>query len=477
MTDAYLGNAEPTAALLCKAMSTTSRPTVGWLARRRRHIRVRLTVLATGLLAVALLIAGSTVLLVLNNSLRASADRATTARAELIADAIGTDGVDGVESDLFDTTGEIDVVQIVDVGGHVLRASGPGAQRALSGPVSPGARRTGEDASTADGTEYRTSAVGLVAPPVTVVVGAAESTIHRVVLTVASLLLVVFPLLLAVLAAAVYYFVGRTLAPVEHIRAEVAEMAARRTVGRVPIPDTDDEIATLAATMNDLLDRISVARDRQLQFVGDASHELRSPLMTIVGLSDLARTTGQSIDADTVREVLHPEAVRLQTMVDDLLLLARADEHGLVMRPIDVDLDELVSAEARRLEALGQFVIDVDIVPVRVVGDREMLTRAVRNIVDNAAAHARSRVGLSLRQEDDHAVITVADDGAGVPDADKRLVFERFVRLDDSRRRGSGSGLGLAIVTEIVDAHHGAVTLADAGGGGAVVTVRVPLRR
>lgn len=430
--------------------------------------------LATGLLAVALLIAGSTVLLVLNNSLRSSADRATTARAELIADAISTDGIDGVESDLFDTTGEIDVVQVVNAAGHVLRASGPGAQQALAEAAPPGTRRTGEDASAADGTEYRTSALGLTTPPVTVVVGAAESTIHRVVLTVASLLLVVFPLLLAVLAAAVYYFVGRTLAPVEHIRAEVAEMAARRTVGRVPIPDTDDEIATLAATMNGLLDRISAARDRQLQFVGDASHELRSPLMTIVGLSDLARATGQSIDADTVREVLHPEAVRLQAMVDDLLLLARADEHGLAVRPVDIDLDDLVSAEARRLDALGQFVIDVDITPVRIVGDREMLIRAVRNVVDNAAAHARSRIRLSLRDEDGDALIAVTDDGAGVADADKVHVFERFVRLDDSRQRGSGSGLGLAIVTEIVGAHRGSVVLADAVGGGTVVTVRVP---
>ncbi len=247
---------------------------------------------------------------------------------------------------------------------------------------------------------------------------------------------------------------------------------------RVSVPATGDEIATLASTMNALLDRLQVARERQLQFVGDASHELRSPLMTILGMLDLARTTDRPLDTATIDTMVLPEAQRLQGMIDDLLLLAKADEHGVPLHVEDVDLDDIVDAEALRLERLGRVEVMAHIEAVRVRGDRDKLTRAVRNIADNAVRHATGRVELSMATDRAGGTcsVTIADDGPGIPEPDRVRVFDRFVRLDADRRRASGgSGLGLAIVTEIVRAHEGGVRVDEADSGGAAITITLPL--
>lgn len=232
--------------------------------------------------------------------------------------------------------------------------------------------------------------------------------------------------------------------------------------------------------MNEMLARIEVSRTQQLQFVNDASHELNSPLTTLVGLLDLSSVKRQPIDPDTVDSVMLPDALRLQQMVADLLLLARADESGVPLLLDDVDLDEIVSAEVTRLDAVTDHVVDARIVAARVRGDADKLARALRNIADNAARHAASRLSVTMsRDVADHTVtITVADDGDGIPDDDKARVTERFVRLDASRQRGSGgSGLGLAIVSEIVRAHGGTVVITDADGGGAAVGFRLSVEQ
>jgi signal transduction histidine kinase len=141
----------------------------------------------------------------------------------------------------------------------------------------------------------------------------------------------------------------------------------------------------------------------------------------------------------------------------------------------DVDLDDLVEEGERRLRAHPDLVVESHAVPTRVVGDRGRLARVVTNLTDNAAQHATRTVRVTLSGDNEGAVLAVEDDGPGVPPADRERVFERFVRLDDSReRRSGGSGLGLAIVREVVLAHGGSVRLADAGCGGCRVEVRLP---
>ncbi len=166
----------------------------------------------------------------------------------------------------------------------------------------------------------------------------------------------------------------------------------------------------------------------------------------------------------------------MQALVDDLLLLARADERGLVVRREDVDLDDLAADEAQRLRRETSLAVHADLMPTRLVGDARALSRVLRNLLDNAGMHAASRVDVAVASDHGNAVLSVADDGGGIPAADRDRVFDRFVRLDSGRsRREGGSGLGLAIVREIVAAHHGSVTVGDRPGGGTLMTIQLPL--
>ena len=246
-------------------------------------------------------------------------------------------------------------------------------------------------------------------------------------------------------------------------------MSEKDLAERVPVPVARDEVGRLAETMNGMIARLESAQKVQRRFVADASHELRSPLATIgAGLELL-----QDSDPGTVR-TLRGETERLGRLVDDLLLLARADERGLQPRRDEVDLDELVEAERARPYEDGVRT-EVRTEPVRVVGDRGQLVRVLRNLVDNAHRHAGAQVVVTLGRDGDQAALDVADDGPGVPADDRSRIFERFVRLDDARARADGgSGLGLAIVAEVVAAHDGKVWVEENPGGGALFRVRLP---
>ncbi|WP_433276818.1 sensor histidine kinase [Pseudonocardia xinjiangensis] len=289
--------------------------------------------------------------------------------------------------------------------------------------------------------------------------------------TVLFYLLFGVPILILVTGLTTYYFAGRALRPVEAIRARVAAMSEKDLAQRVPVPGARDEVGRLAETMNAMIGRLQDAQGVQRRFVADASHELRSPLATIAtGLELMQRGP---TDPGTVT-ALRGETERLNRLVDALLLLARADERGLQPRREEVDLDEVAESERGR-PSDSRVVAEVHAEPVRVIGDRGQLARVVRNLVDNARRHARSRVIVTVTREESTAVIEVSDDGPGVPAEDRGRVFERFVRLDSARARADGgSGLGLAIVAEVVAAHGGSVTVDDAPGGGARFRVRLP---
>ena len=165
----------------------------------------------------------------------------------------------------------------------------------------------------------------------------------------------------------------------------------------------------------------------------------------------------------------------MQRLVEQLLLLTRADEGAVAAQRREVDLDDLVLTEARRVRRTGLDVDGSGIATARVRGDEAALAQVVRNLVDNAARHATARIGLGVHEADGTAEVVVDDDGAGIAAADRERVFERFVRLDESRARDAGgSGLGLAIVREIVRAHGGSVAIGTSPWGGARVTVRLP---
>ncbi|WP_232075947.1 HAMP domain-containing sensor histidine kinase [Phytohabitans suffuscus] len=291
------------------------------------------------------------------------------------------------------------------------------------------------------------------------------------------LLAVGLPVLLLVVGATAWRAIGRALAPVDAIRAEVDEITGTRLDRRVSRPASRDEVGRLADTMNRMLDRLERARDRERRFIADASHELRSPIAAIRQQAEVALAHPAAIPDRDLARAVHIEARRMQALVDDLLLLAQADEARLPFRRAVIDLDDLAFAEARRVRAdVPGLAVDVsNVSAVRVGGDPPALRRVLRNLGDNAARHARGQVAFGVAEVDGWALLWVDDDGPGVPVADRRRVFDRFVRLDDGRDRdGGGSGLGLAIVAEVVAAHRGAVALADGQLGGARVTVRLP---
>lgn len=442
------------------------------LRRSLGPVRTRITVLATVLVMVALTAAAAVIVLVSRNLMLSTADRGTAERASEIAMTLGSEGLRGVDSALLDTTQYVDVIQVIGPDGAVLLSSRSGAVAPLGSPVEEGARTVEPDRRfDASSGDFRTTFIGVRASDgtdMTVAVGAAEAPLKRLVLVVTLLCVIVFPIIVLMIGLLTFQVVGRALRPVEGIRREVDEITAGRLDQRVPVPDGGDEITRLAETMNKMLDRLESARESQLKFVGDASHELNSPLTTIIGLTDLAASRDEPIDAATVRDVLAPEAQRLQRMVADLLLLARADENGIGLALGPVDLDELVFAEASRVRAITALTVDVRPIPVQVDGDLDKLTRALRNLVDNAIRHADGRIALEIVDGGDTVTVVVSDDGPGVPDADKARITDRFVRLDDTRTRArGGSGLGLAIVDEIIRAHGGEMIVDDAPGGGA----------
>ncbi|WP_226995732.1 sensor histidine kinase [Gordonia phthalatica] len=450
------------------------------LARLVRPMRSRLTLLATGLVIVALLVAGAVMVLVLHGVLLNKADAANSARANEIVAALADSDPAQLDESLFNTDQTVDIIQILDSTGHVIRSSRRHPGGGLGEPLKPGDEVIVDGAAAAPSdAEYRATRIGtrtVGSRAVVVEVGTAEAGINTLVLLVAALCAAIFPIIMIAMAALTYFFVGRALSPVELIRRRVAEISDADLAERVPVPATRDEIETLARTMNAMLTRLESAQSTQRRFVGDASHELNSPLTSIYGLLDLADQTDEPIDVDTVRTLLLPEATRMRRLVADLALLARADERGTPLRRGDVDLAALVAAAGDRLEATTDFDVRVDTVPATVHGDPGQLTRVLRNLTDNASRYVHHRLTVTMTATATDVVVSVSDDGPGVPEAERGRVFDRFVRLDDARDRSTGgSGLGLAIVAEIIAAHDGAVGVDSGPDGGARFWFRLPL--
>jgi signal transduction histidine kinase len=309
------------------------------------------------------------------------------------------------------------------------------------------------------------------------VVGENIDDLRDTIRTLVATLAILFPVALAALAAAVWWLVGRTLRPVDDIRAEVDAIGLQQLDRRVPAPGTGDEVDRLAATMNEMLDRLEVAAAQQRRFVADASHELRTPLTRMRTQLEVDLRSGVVDHERTLRSVLD-DTVEMQQLVDDLLFLARRDAIGAgagVVPAMTVDLDVLALDEARAVRDESTVEIDTSGVGAAAVpGSESDLRRLLRNLLTNAVRHATGRVTVSLREEGSHAVLTVEDDGPGIPAVDRDRVFERFVRLDEARG-GGGSGLGLAIVREIAVAHAGTVRVGGAELGGAAIVVTLPL--
>ena len=369
--------------------------------------------------------------------------------------------------------GDQALIQVVDTRGNVITSSPSvdGEPPVVEIAAEPGQVAVKETAELpiGEGERFVVVARGVDTPDGAVTVLAAQSleSVDQATDVVSRLLLVGYPLVLLTVALTSYWLTGRALAPVEAIRRRVDSIdGARELSARVPVPSGDDEIARLATTMNSMLTRLQANAEAQRQFVGDASHELRSPLSTIRVAHEIAQLHPEVMDWPTTSREVLSELDRLDLLVSDLLLLARADEHGLRLRLAPVDVADLVRVEAERLSRVDDILVRATTVQVEAALDRHALERAVRNLTENAVRHARSQVDLSVSSAAGQVVIDVVDDGPGVPASQRDRIFERFVRLDESRTRDSGgTGLGLPIARQIAIAHHGSLILCESPTG------------
>lgn len=454
------------------------------MAERRWRSRtggVRLRTAAAATLVVALVLAAASVafLLLQRHQLEASLSDVARQQAADVADQVAREGA---AVDLVAGGGDQSLIQVVDPSGQVVAASPsvdgePPVVRLEPGPGEVVAV-TSSRLPIGEGESFVVVAHGTSSPDGPMVVLTAQSleTVRQSTSVVSGLLGIGYPLVLLAVALTSYWLTGRALAPVEAIRRRVATIeSAAELSARVPVPSGGDEITRLAETMNSMLVRLQAGSEAQRRFIGDASHELRSPLATIRAAHEIGALHPESADWPSVTREILSELDRVDRLVADMLLLARADEHGLALRLHDVDLDDLVSAEATRLRRAGVDRVVVTTSPVRVLGDRHHLARALRNLTDNAVRHARHQVDLRLHQAGDTAVLEVVDDGLGIPDDDVDRVFERFVRLDQSRARDSGgTGLGLPIARQIARAHQGDLRLHQTNSG-THFTLTIPL--
>jgi len=471
----------------------------------RWSLQRRLVVALVALLAVVSVIVGAISVLALRESLLQRLDQQVEAELRFVQRADGPGaGSNPAPQDGADDEGVRSSVRLVVLGNVVVVAEYVDEQRERT--LLTAAQQT-QLAQVATGDPYTVTITGLGDFRVQAqntqgrlyVVGL---SLHEVSETTTSLILIFVFVTLAALAAAavagtiVVRLALRPLGRVAATATRVSELPLAKgevaLAERVAEADTDPrtEVGQVGSALNRMLGHIEAAlvsrqlsEDKVRQFVADASHELRTPLASIRGYSELTRRGDYELPEDVVRALgrIESESVRMTTLVEDLLLLARLDA-GRELVVSDVDLvplavDAVGDAHAASADHVWSF--DAPEEPIVVAGDRSRLHQVVANLLANARVHtpAGTAIRTHLSVEGDTAVLTVLDDGPGIPEDLMPVLFERFARGDGSRSRATGStGLGLAIVAAVVEAHHGTVEVESAPGS-TRFTVRLPLAR
>jgi heavy metal sensor kinase len=296
-------------------------------------------------------------------------------------------------------------------------------------------------------------------------------------------LLISIPLLDVIAACMGYWLSGRVLAPVNQIVEDARAIDSNRLSQRVSVPHARDELRRLAETLNSMLDRIEVAVRRIRQFTADASHELRAPLTLIQTAAEYSvrRERGHAELVEAMEKVLR-ESKRTSQLIDNLLLLARADSDEEVLKPGPVPLNSLLREAVDRARQLAiskniQIGTDIDGTPFDVRGESALLQRLLFILIDNAVKYTpeNGTVNVSLRSTEDYALIGVADTGMGIAAEDLPHVFDRFWRADKVRSRNvGGTGLGLSIAKWIVEKGGGTLRVESVVGQGSKFEVRLP---
>lgn len=481
----------------------------------RIPVRARLTIFFTLILALILVAVGLSVASIARNRIqsdmddrlfRTAADVTTVIEQNFnVQSAFGPATLEQAVPDLGAFTSRGLLVQVLDADGAVLRASEAAPTTPLGDP--PPASGDAKPAVGIAKTSAWTARVvnlplvlstrdGDQIPIGAVIVGERTDTLEETMRVLEQTLLLAAVAGLVLAAVGGYWIARRALRPVDAVTAAAAAIAAdpemRSSLDRrLDVPPARDELQRLSATFNAMLDHVSAAFSTQRQFLADASHELRTPLTAIRGNSDVLRRQADALpDAlpgiVPVREAaadIQRESERMGRLLEDLLLLARADSTAggasITQRTAHVRLDDVAAEVIRTTQVMadGQD-LRLDAEAVTVSGDRDRLTQLLLVLMDNAVTHtpATGQITITVRCETDQvAMISVTDTGSGIGEADQARVFDRFYRVDTSRgRRTGGSGLGLSIAKAIAEAHGGSISVASAVGVGSTFTVRLP---
>jgi len=299
-------------------------------------------------------------------------------------------------------------------------------------------------------------------------------------------LLTFSPLTLLAMSIGGWFLAGRALAPMLKLTRAMRQVSADNLSRRLPLENTSEEIAQLAATFNAMLERLEDSFRRIRQFSGDASHELRTPLTILKGETEVALRWAK--DPDEFRNMLISnleEVNRMERIIDDLLQLAKSDSGELLMELGELSLSDLLQeiylqgralAGGKGIEVTLSFGIEEE---VRIVADELRLRQLFLNLVSNAVKYTPDggKVVIDVQLDQEHAMIAVTDSGFGIAAEHLPRIFDRFYRIDAARNRNiGGSGLGLAIVKMIVEAHQGVISVESTPGEGSCFRVSLPLR-
>ena len=447
-----------------------------------RSIKVRLTIWYVLVIVFLLVIFGLVAYFMLSSNLRQNLDQTLQARAAALGGSLEVEG-DHVDFDWRPN----EMVFIYNANGSAIRKTGPDVasadiealvEKALLG------RSSFLTTSTTDGQEVRLYADPVVTESgrIAVVVGRSTADMKGVLGTFVYVLASSAGVIVLLAGIGGLFLANRALKPVDRITRTARAMGEKNLSDRIEVV-SDDELGRLAATLNQMVERIEAAFDRQRRFTADASHELRTPLAVIQAESTLALSRER--DEDEYRKsltLISQEAAHMTAMVSKLLFLARSDDNREPLNLEEVNLKETMTELSSDLEALaaekGLQSRLGEMEDLTVKGDRTKLRQLFLNLLENAIRYSPvgGTITSSVVRSNNSAVVRVSDTGTGIPEEHLPRIFERFYRVDKARSRADGgAGLGLAIAKHIAEAHGGKIDVESQVGKGSTFSVSLPL--
>ena len=460
-------------------------------------VRARLTLFWVGVLAIALVVVGGLIYILLaralysriDDNLRAVVQITTTSLTNDLAE--GQDVEDAARSTAAELSSRQQMLAIYDTAGRLLAEAGRDEDLEIPVPamevIPTGDVLLVTVVESDDDDRHRLAFRRVTIPPsgtgYVVVVGSSLEPTDEELGSLREILAYVVPLALLLAGAGGWFLARQSLAPVATMANRARQMGVNDLKARLPVANSRDELGRLAETFNDLLDRLEASLLQQRQFMADASHELRTPVATSRTAAAIALQQPHRSESDyrDTLTIIEQQTTRLSRIVEDMFTLARADAGSYPVRRGEMYLDEVVDEVVRASRVLAAAKpVSIELTSTAsaaFTGDEDLVRRLVGNLLDNAVRHAppHTTVTVHLDRVADGYRITVSDRGAGIPAHAQPHIFERFYRGDAARTPADGgAGLGLAVARWIARAHGGDVTLASSSNTGTTFSVRLP---